>query len=352
MMDSKPLSAALEVLRPYLASPQPGQALIAAKCIALMRGYAYRWRDSPFLIDEVETVVVGDLYNIGTEAKSRTFRSGGKLDVRARERVTERRVLIDHKTCSQDIADPNAPYWRQLSIEGQVSHYMLLLWQQGLNVDYGLWDVLRKPSIAPKLLAKKDKLEVLATASYYQDPLSRDELSEFEAGDRETLPMYTSRLAYDCMHERPEWYLQRRQVPRLDNEIAEYAEELWGHSQDIILARRVNRHPRNSGACMNYGSPCKFLGICSGHDTPDSANWQVKAQVHVELPTLDGDGRDVLTNSRIRTFQTCRRKHFYQYELGIEKNDEEEREALWFGTLYHLGLEQFFLALKEEQKGA
>jgi CRISPR/Cas system-associated exonuclease Cas4 (RecB family) len=68
----------------------------------------------------------------------------------------------------------------------------------------------------------------------------------------------------------------------------------------------------------------------------------------MELPGIEGDGRNVLTNSRIRCFQTCRRKHFYEYELGVERQDEEEREALYFGNLWHAALEAWFLA---SQKG-
>jgi hypothetical protein len=27
---------------------------------------------------------------------------------------------------------------------------------------------------------------------------------------------------------------------------------------------------------MLYGSPCKFLGICSGYDSPESGKWTIK----------------------------------------------------------------------------
>jgi ATP-dependent helicase/DNAse subunit B len=101
---------------------------------------------------------------------------------------------------------------------------------------------------------------------------------------------------------------------------------------------------------MLYGSPCKFLGICSGYDSPDSDKWQRKTQVHNELPIIDGDGRDYLSNSRIRSFQTCRRKHYYEYELGIERQDDEERECLVFGTLLHSALNQWWCFFMEEQR--
>ena len=256
--------------------------------------------------------------------------------------------MVDHKTTSEDISDPNSPYWRQLAIEGQASHYMLLEWLNGRKADGALWDVVRKPGISPKKLAKADVQAVTFYKKYLGESVSEESIQELQVEGRESYEMYELRLAQDCTAERPQWYFQRRQVPRLDAELHEYATELWEHSQELLHARNTNRHARNSGACMLYHSPCKYLGICSGHDEADSPNWTRKAQVHSELPELAGDGRDVLTNSRIRTFQTCRRKHYLAYELGIERLDEEEREALFFGTVFHAGLAAWFEAQRKD----
>lgn len=348
-IEVSPLAAAREVLLPVMASSDPSQALVAAKCTGLMAGYHARWQNAPYTIRAVEHVSTSDLYNPETQRTSRTFSVAGKLDVIATDSA-EREVIFDHKTTSQDITDPNGPYWRQLAIEGQVSHYMLLEFLNGNKIDYAVWDVLRKPSISPKLLNKTERAMIAATKEYYG---SRDfNFEEFAASERETHAMYALRLAHDCTHERPDWYFQRRQVPRLDSEIHEYAGELWDHSQDLIVARRTGRWPRNSGACMSYNTPCKFLGICSGYDTAESENWGQKPWVHSELPILNGDGKDILTNSRIRTFQTCRRKHQLQYEIGIERIDEEEKESLFFGSLFHSTLEAYFLELKRQQESA
>ena len=228
--------------------------------------------------------------------------------------------------------------------------YMLLQWLNGIKVDTCIWDVIKKPGISPKKPTIAETKAAMATGEYFGDTLTDDDKIELAATGRETLAMYEARLALDCTFERPERYFQRRPVPRLDGELIEFATELWNNAQELIAARATGRHGKNSGACMLWSSPCKFLGICSGHDSPDSANWKRKAQVHSELPVLQGDGRDVITNSRVKSFLTCRQKHHYEYEMGIERVDAEEKEALFFGTLLHIGLEAWFNWFIEAQK--
>lgn len=300
-----------------------------------MRGYDVRWSasQSQFEVLGVEETISSDLWNPATERKSRSFRTAGKLDVRAR--CNGRAIIIDHKTCSEDISEPDATYWRQLIVESQLSHYMLLEWMNGRKADGGLWDVVRKPDISPRKLSAADLKQAIHSRIYFGAELFNDDIDALQRDGRESLWMYEARLAHDCTTERPERYFQRRAIPRLDDEIFEYASELWDHGQEMLHVRATERHSRNSGACMNYGRACTFLGICSGHDSPDSGKWRKKQKVHSELPELDGDGRDVLTNSRVRCFQTCRRKHLYQYEIGIERIEDEEAESLYFGTLWH-----------------
>lgn len=341
-----PLEIALAAIDEAIVSLDDKQLLVAAKCKGLMRGYSERWGVPDFDVVSVEQTVTAPLYNPATQARSRTFTAAGKIDM-----IVERggkRVLIDHKTTSEDIKDPAGPYWRQLVVEAQPSHYDLLEWLNGRKIDENLWDVVKKPDIRPKQVAKRDRDEVIRYRYYFGFPVSNESINEMEHTERESLEMYEYRLAHDCTKERPESYFQRRTVPRLDSEIHEHAVELWDYSQEIILARRENRHPRNSGACMTWGRPCKFLGICSGYDDPTSNNWKTKEQVHNELTLIGTDGRDVLTNSRLTTFKTCRRKHQLAYEIGIERIDEEEAEALFFGTVWHIALEKYFEAWKEE----
>ncbi len=347
------LEAALVVISEAArAATDDAQALVAAKCGGLMAGYDARWRDAGYQAIAVERTLTADLANPATNALSRSFRLAGKLDVVAA--LDGRTVLIDHKTTSEDITDPNAAYWRQLTVEGQVNQYYLLGWANGWKFDQACWDVIRRPSIRPKKLTKAERASVTATGKYFGWPVPSGDVQELAfASDAETLGMYAARLAHDCTVERPEWYFQRRAVPRIDREILEYAGEAWQHSQDMLYSRRaLGTPPRNSGACMAYGSPCKFLGICSGHDEPTSDNWRRKEILHPELGDVP-DGLAMLTNSRIRCFQSCRRKHYYEYENPIERYDDEEREVIYFGRLLHEALEAWWKCFltKENDNG-
>lgn len=336
--EANPIKAAFQAISDA-AGVSPDRQLIAAKCRALMLGYDSRWSHQAYRLVASEHTIQSELWNPDTGHRSRTFKLAAKVDKLAID--GNRLILFDHKTTSEDIADPNSTYWRQLVVEAQASHYMLMLWLNGQKADMAVWDVIRKPQIAPKQITKAEMQRLVITREYFGFAVSDDAIFSAQKEGREDYELYQYRLAHDCMVERPERYFQRRPVPRLDNDLIQHARELWAHGQELIWARAHDSHLRNSGACMTYNTPCRYLGVCSGFDEIDSQNWRKKQQVHNEL-TIDGDGRDVLTHSRIRSFQTCRRKHQFDYEIGVQRVDEEESEALYFGNLMHLALDAWW----------
>jgi hypothetical protein len=153
--------------------------------------------------------------------------------------------------------------------------------------------------------------------------------------------LFEARLLHEIVTY-PEKYFARRSVERVTTELIQFAGDLWEVGQRVHRSRRSDHKLRNPGACMHYGRACQFLGICSGHDRPDSHRWQVKQDVHVELDGEVPDGRDVVTNSRMKTFLQCEAKHYYQYELGIERVEEERTDALYFGTLWHEAMDAWW----------
>lgn len=321
------------------------EPLVKAKIRGLLRGYDVMWRNQKYQTLQVEIFTTAPLINPETRQPSRSFEIAGKKDVVVLDERM-RRGIVDHKTCSEDISG-DAPYWQHLRIESQPSHYMWLDWVNGEKNEFCVWDVVRKPQISPKLLTKSDLAEFRRTWQYCGFEIS----SGPDAEGRESMEMYEARLAQDCTFIRPSHYFARRMINRLDQEIYEYAQELWENGQEILHVRREDRWTRHASACFNYNRPCRYLGICSGNDTPDSRNWKSKDFVHAEIPTnevtqkhIATQGKKLLTNSRVRTFQLCRRKHFYDYELGIERVDAEREEALYFGDLWHKAMENWWLS--------
>lgn len=323
--------------------------LAAAKVIALMTGYhhALRYEHEMWQIISAEETYALPIVNPESGRTSRTFSQGGRFDLIVRKQNSDELMLVEHKSASEEIADPAAPYWKRLAIDSQVSAYALANWQLGRKVTGTLYDVIRKPTIRPKQIAKADVAKLMSERRYCGFDVSDEEIAEAAANDyRETPRLYGLRLLRDIFDE-PAKYFQRRSVPRLDGDMLEFAGELWTVARDIRETQKTAAHYRNSGACMNFGRACEYLPLCCGDDTPDSDRWQVRRSAHPEV-ALDGD---TLTHSRIRCYQTCRRKHFYRYELRLERRDDEEAEALVFGRLLHEALRIYFTSQQENQHG-
>ena len=313
------------------------------KVRALLTGYHERWKAADLQVLTVEEVFQLPIVNPDTARSSRTFTQGGRFDLTVH--YDRRDWLMEHKTCSEDIADPSAPYWKRLAIDSQVSMYALANWQDGRKLDGTIYDVIRKPTIRPKQIPKAEQ-KLLVEGKYCGFDVTAGDLDDAIQNEfRETPRLYGCRLLRDTLDE-PQKYFQRRPVPRLDSEILEWAGELWQVAQDMRQTELDGHHYRNSGACMNYGRPCDFLGICSGYDTPESDKWKQREQAHPEVNLPN----DVLTHSRIRCYQTCKRLHHLKYNLRLERADDETAEALVFGQLLHKALEAYYLALKESQK--
>lgn len=338
-----PLQAALTKID---VLTNPADWVLAATLRGLMRGYHARWCGSQSVIEivECETAYRSPLVNLDTGRSSRSFTVAGKVDKIVR--INGQTYLYDHKTTSSDITDPSNTYWRQLAIDSQASHYELLLLANGIRLDGVVWDVTRKPAIRPKEITIADHKAVLATETYCGFNVSQETMDYLIDTRRENEELFELRVARDSIDD-PDKFFARRSVPRTRDQLVEYAQELWQVAGDIRDANKSNLHYRNSGACFNYGRPCPYLNLCAGADVPTSDRWRPKAKKHSELPDWIG-GDNVLTNSRLRCFQSCRRLHHYKYGLGIEPNRDDQEEALYFGSLYHEALDTWWTAFNQE----
>ena len=333
--------AALREARKVIDRATEADDLTKEKARRLLEGYDMHYREGcPYTTVTTEREFALPIINPETGRKSKTFVQGGRYDGIIAN--GSKRMLLEHKTTSQDLLDLSSPYWRRLAIDSQVSSHLLAHWQCGERLDGSLYDVIRKPTIRPKAIPAGSESKPLGTQwelqnqfSYFGTQVTDDKNVFFSK--QETPELYGIRLAIHIRAE-PEKYFRRIQVPRLDSEIAEYADELWSIATEIREARRTGNWYRNSSACCQYNTACEYLGVCSGEDDIDSDRW-----VHRKSnPELDTDDERTLTNSAVKTFQTCRRKYYYRNEKRKEKRDKVHSPALQFGSLIHAALEAWW----------
>ncbi len=228
------------------------------KLIQLLRGWHWRWQDEPREVVASELPFNVALRNPRTNRASRTYRFAGKID--GIIALAGKGLAIEEiKTTGVDLS-MDSSYWKALRLDAQISRYMLAARELGYPVETVMYDVARKPSIAPKLIK----------------------------GTRETVEQYGQRLAED-IRKRPDFYFARVEIPRLESDLDEMRHELWQAAIDIRKAENCGHHYRNPAACVNRFT-CAYLDVCSGsidltQETPDGFH-RLTTYLHPELENV------------------------------------------------------------------
>lgn len=220
----------------------------------LLAGHFWRYEAGPLEIVAVERVFRTPLLNPGSGHASRLFLMAGKIDAVVKL-ADGRLAVLEYKTAGEDVG-PQSDYWLRLRCDPQISLYVLGARAMGFNVTTVLYDVTRKPTIR----------------------LRKDETPE----------QYGERLLAD-IGDRPDYYYARREVPRLEDELAEFRLELWQQAQQLRDAQRADRWFRNVG--RQTCDHCAFAALClnSIQVNPDAppAGYEVLVDVHPELTQGD-----------------------------------------------------------------
>lgn len=262
--------------------------------IALVVGYASRWADDASEILATEQELEVPIRNPRTGGTARTTLRG-KIDKLIR--LPDGRLAIrEHKTTSDDIG-PDSDYWSRLSLDQQISTYVIAARSIGYDVTTVEYDVIRKPSIRPRKpeyqMSQEDRRALNERGVYFGLEFTLHEVSDAIVAGKETPAMYGARLVADTLN-RPDWYYARREIPRLESDIEEYRAELW-QTHRIISECRVNGWWfRNSAACL---APyrCEFCDICfTGSNVNEEIpqGFRLKERKHMEL----GGNNDNATN--------------------------------------------------------
>lgn len=212
--------------------------LDVATLAGMLRGYFARYAES----ETVATLHPEQEFRMPL-AGSRTFDVGGKIDGLGVLK-DGRLCLLEHKTCGEDIS-PDGDYWMRLRFNPQIYQYVLAARALGWDVAVVLYDVARKPSIRQK--------------------------------QGETPEAFGERLAADA-RERPEFYFARREVPILEQDLAEFEAQRIVLSRSILSCRAESRRarkpehgwPRNCGAMTCRF--CEFEGFCMQNLSVDPLN--------------------------------------------------------------------------------
>jgi len=263
----------------------PGDAW-KEKLSRLFAGYLWRWSREPLEIVQAERVFRVELDG---------FIGEGQIDAVAR--IDGRLGLVERKTSGEDLA-PGAPYWDRLRMDSQLSFYAAAFRELvGEPPAFILYDVVRKPTIRPKNLVKKDmqrlrmELRSKGVGTYYGQQFSADVVEAALHGGTETTALYGARLTAD-IGDRPDFYYQRRFVPRTELDMRAARADV-AHTVGMIrhLESGAPFFPRNPESCARFGL-CDFFGLCSNNDYPDHdtvpGGFARREHLHPELHT-DGN---------------------------------------------------------------
>lgn len=192
-------------------------------------------------------------------ANSRTFDTAGKIDGLGVLK-DGRLALVEHKTAGADLSS-ESDYWLRLRFNQQVYQYVLAARALGWDIQVVIYDVARKPMIRQT--------------------------------QKETVEQFAARLAADT-RERADFYFARREVPILEQDLAEFEVQRLALSRQILYFRSSARSarrpehgwPRNCGEMVCR--MCEFESFCMQNVSVDPQQPPAGFRIGPINPELSG----------------------------------------------------------------
>lgn len=212
------------------------------------------------------------LINPHTGKESRIYRLAGKID-RVVQLPDGRLAVLETKTAGVSIDDAS-DYWARLRLDSQISLYVYAARQLGYDVATVLYDVIRKPEIDLHRATPPERRKYTKDGRLYANQRERDE----------TPDEFAERLSEDIAM-RPEFYFGRREIPRLEADMAEAQAEWWQQAKMLRDCQKTNGWFRNTNSCLQPFR-CTYAEVCfTGADPSVSvpAGFKIVENVHPEL---------------------------------------------------------------------
>lgn len=243
----------------------------------LLAGYFAKYKDAE-IVKELHPEVEFSYSLSG----SRTFEIGGKIDGLG-VLVDGRQALVESKSTGESVA-AESDYWLRLRFNSQVFQYVLAARENGWNITVVIYDVVRKPAIEPRNVPILDENGCKIVLDAEGKRVLKNNGSPRESGDTEkgyklqtrieTPEEFGQRLAEDTL-ARPDFYFARREVPILEQDLAEFQTQrltlsrmiLWCRQAEKKLTKREQAWPRNISQFNCNG--CAYNSFCLQNLTVD-----------------------------------------------------------------------------------
>lgn len=248
-----------------------------AKARAMMLCYHARWSSPEFKVIGVEVEFTAPLINPDTNAASKTFRVGGKIDAIV-QKPSGYVYIVEHKTCGVECGF-DSPYWKMLRLDAQISTYFVGARALGFDVAGCIYDVLRKPAIRP---LKCTPVE----ARKYTKPTAKEPVARLYANQREVdeTPDEFEERCLKSIAEDPDRFLMRGEVLRTEEDELDAAYDLWQNAKELRESEKAKRFPKNPEACLQWGRFCEFFDKCTGIvSLDDQTRFRRTMKKHEEL---------------------------------------------------------------------
>jgi len=205
---------------------------IAMLC-AMLSGY--RPPVERFRVDAVEQELTVPIINPATGRPMLNYEMTLRLDALVTDIATGELWLVEHKTTSDDI-EGFGPYWQRLSIDQQISIYLLATGAVGV-----IYDVARKPGLR---LCGKDEQAAAAKGILPADA-------------------YQARLESEIGGNLGRYYALR-EIRKTPDDLREAQWDVYQQTLLLHECRRRNLYPRNPSACRSLYGVCPYLEVCVG----------------------------------------------------------------------------------------
>lgn len=253
----------------------------AIECETILRlvcAYDWRWKNANLEYIATEFAFQFPLTNPSTGQPTPLYDLAGKID--GIVKLEDGRLAVkESKTISDDL-DADSPLWRRLQIDHQISLYVYAAREMGYAVDAVLYDVTRKPTIQPNAvpILDSDGFKVVLDAHGERVRNVTGKKDWRQTPDKEkgyvlqTRPMtvqeWGDKLTEDIV-SRPDFYFARVEIPRLDQDIDEYRQELWSIQKSLREAQNFGRWFRTVN--RNTCGYCEYFGPCTSRVDLSSA---------------------------------------------------------------------------------